>query len=625
MEKKISVARVIEIVACAAIAILYLYTARFGQLPVYQQRGILLSFCYVLIFYKFPMFRIRGKRPIWTIPVDVVLSVVTILGVAKLIIIDLVTSPFGYSVVTTFDTILAAGLIVATLEATRRTIGWALTNLCVIFLIYAIWGDNLPGIFRHLDMNVPQIFDFVGFSVGGIWGVPLYVSSSLVILFLIFASLMSHFGLLEFLTDLSQGLVGRYRGGTGKVAVVSSSFMAMMSGSAVANVVATGSITIPLMIKNGYKPKFAGAIEACASTGGVITPPVMGAAAFIIAEYLGISYWAICIAAFIPAFLFFLSIFVNVDLMAKKSDLVGLSSDQLPKVSRLLLSRGYLLLPLYILIHFLGIVKSSPALAVFWSTVCLLAVALIRKDTRKKILGFDLLKGFADGVQNMLPVIPALASAGIIVGTLSITGLSVRLSSILVTLSGENVFFLLLFCAIAAIILGTGMTTTAVYIMLALVVAPALIRTGIPPLAAHLFIFFYGCLSHITPPVCLAVYMACSISGGKVWETAIEALKISVIIFMIPFLFVFNTNLIMQGNLYNILFSFTTAILGTIAISFSVQNESWIGKINNSNRILFGVGGLMMVYPNITFSLMGLALLIFTIAIGIVVDRKRYK
>ncbi len=603
------------LVLSAAVALLYIYTAYAGQLMVYQQRGILLAFCFILIFLKRPMFK-GSRRAWWTIAIDVLLCLFTVLSVLELIKIEAVTPFSGYYVPTGLDYVLVVGLILAILEATRRAIGLVLPVLTILVLLYAIFGNHLPGLLKHLDVSLAQILYYLGMTTEGIFGLPMYVVSTVVILFLIFSSLLDQCGLLDFFLNLANGLVGRYRGGPAKIAVISSSIMATMSGSAVANVVSTGSFTIPLMKRSGYSADFAGAVEANASTGGVITPPVMGAAAFIIAEYLGISYWAVCVAAIVPSFLYYLSLFVGVDLEAGKKGLIGLNKDQIPSISRLVWRYGYMMLPIVIMIYFLGVVNSSAMMAGFWSIISVLVLAMIRRETRVKFAGLGLIKGFSNGIRDAVVVVATCACAGIIVGVIVVTGLGFRMSYVLVELSGGNVILLLLFCAIVSLILGMGMTSTSVYLLMAVVVAPAIIQTGVDPLAAHLFVFFFGNLSHITPPVCVSVFAACGISGGDSFKTSLICMRMGIILFFVPFFFALNPTLIMQGGLLDVAFSVITAIIGVVALSFSLNNFSWLGTISFTQRLLFGLGGLAMIYPGAISSIIGAVMVSLALVIG---------
>ncbi|MFC2066862.1 TRAP transporter permease [Chloroflexota bacterium] len=596
--------------ASAAVAILYLYTAYAGQLPLFQQRGIILGFCFILTFIQFPMLKVKGKRPPWTIAIDVVLSIVTILALYQFIKVEVESDVFAFYIPDNYAIALGAGLVLATLEATRRTLGAILPLLAIVCILYAAFGHVLPGMFGHLPVDFYMIVYYLSITTEGIFGLPVYVASTIVVIFLIFASLLRQFGLMEFFTDIASGLMGRYRGGPAKIAVLASAFMATMSGSAVANVAATGSITIPLMKRTGYTPDFAGAVEACASTGGVVTPPVMGAAAFIIAEYLGVTYWTVCIAAFLPAALYFFGVYLGVDLEAIKSSLKGLPIDAIPSLRRTLLNRGYMLIPIFVLIFFLGEVRSSAMLAAFWGVVSILAVSLIRRETRREMAGFGLIEGLAGAVQGCIVVLTTCACAGIVVGVLSVTGLGMKLSTILVNLTGGNVILLLFFCAVVCIILGMGITTTAVYLLMAMIVAPSIIRLGISPLAAHLFVFFFGNLANITPPVCVAAYVAAGISGGKPFRTGWQAVKLGAVLFLVPFFFCLNPSLILQGSLSIIVVSATTAVIGVIALAFAMSNYWWWGKLGMLPRLLFGLGGLGMVYPAITTSVAGGAIIL---------------
>ncbi|MDO8569042.1 MAG: TRAP transporter fused permease subunit [Dehalococcoidales bacterium] len=613
-KKRLTPKQIAITVACAAVALLYFWTAYEGQLPTFQQRGILLAFCFVMIFITRPMF--KGKhRAWWTICIDVALSLVTVAAVAQLIRVEVVTPITGFYSQTNLDTILTAGLVIAVLEATRRMIGPALPILAIVLIMYAVWGSSLPGIFQHAPVTISRIIYYLGITTDGIWGTPVYVASTVVILFLIFASMLQQCGLMRFFVDFSNGLVGKYRGGSAKVAVIGSSIMSTMSGNAVANVVTVGSFTIPLMKRTGYSSVFAGAVESCASMGGVVTPPVMGAAAFIIAEYLGISYWAVCVAAALPAALFYLGLYVSVDLQAMKTGMKGLAKSEIPDWRKVLLRSGYMVLPIFMLIYFLGVVRSSGMLAAFWATIATVGLGLIRKETRQGLKGFGLVEGFANSVKDSFTVITTCACAGIVVGSLVVTGLSFRLSIIMVQLTGGNIWVLLFFVAVVAILLGMGMTTTSVYLLMAMLVAPALTRVGVMPLAAHMFVFFFANLSHITPPVAIAVFAACAISGEKsFFPTAWQACKLGAVLFILPFFFALNPSLLLQGNAGEVIFAVVTAIIGVIALATALSNYSWFGKINVAERLLFALGGIALIYPGVIASVGGGAVVALTSA-----------
>ncbi|MFC2065460.1 TRAP transporter permease [Chloroflexota bacterium] len=590
-------------VSCALIALLYLHTAYAGTLPTFQQRGILLAFCMVVIFITYPMF--KGRRHWWTISINAALSIMAVLAVIQLIKLELAYVGLAYLTPTTYDIILGVGLIIVVLEATRRTIGLALPILAIVSILYAMFGHNLPQPFGHMALDFRSMVYYLSTTLEGIWSSPVGTISRYVFIFMIFAALLAKCGLLDFLIKMSNGLVGQYRGGPAKIAVVSSSMMATLSGSGLANVASTGSFTIPLMKRSGYSATFSGAVEACASTGGGITPPVMASVAFIIADYLGISYWSVCVAAFLPAALYYLGIYVGIDLEAMKLGLKGLSKEEIPNVREAILERGYLMLSLVPLIFLLGVLKWSPQKACFWTIVALLVLALMNKQGRQALSGFGWVEMLASGVKNFVGIMAVCACSGIVVGVLVVTGLAFRLNTILVNLSGGNIMVLLTLCAISCLVLGMGMTTISVYLLVATFIAPALINLGIHPLTAHLFVFFYGNLSHITPPVCTAVFVACGLSGGKPFPTGWQAVKLGIVLFIVPFFFCFNPSLIMKGSPLDIVISVVTATIGVIALSSALSNYSWLGKINAAQRLLFGVGGLALAYPGILPSMIG--------------------
>lgn len=601
-------------ICCAAVGAIYLYTSYFGQFMVFQQRGIILAVCYLLVFLKYPMFKGKSRNP-FTVAIDIALSLLTVLIVYEFAKIEYTSEPGMYYVPTNYVIFLCGALIVITIEVTRRSIGLILPLVVAPFLLYAVFGHYVPGLFRHSPIDLSSIVYYLSMTSEGIYGLPMYVTSTVIVVFLIFAGLLKRGGLVDFFMDLSTGLVGHYRGGPAKTAVISSGFMATMSGSSVANVVSTGSFTIPLMKNIGYRPSFAGAIEACASTGGVVTPPIMGAAAFIIAEYIQTSYWQVCVSAFFPALLYYFGVYMGLDLEAMKAGIKGMNKETLPKISKVLLAKGYMLIPLIVLIYYIAIVKSSPMLACFWAIVAVLIVSQIKKGTR--IGPRKLIDAFADGINTSIPVVTACASAGIIIGVLTVTGLGTKLSFILVALAGNSILLLLPICAIACIILGMGITTTAIYLLMAMLVAPAIVKLGVEPLAAHLFVFFYGNLSNITPPVCIAAFAAASIADAHPMRTGKESVKLGLVLFIIPFFFCFNPALIFIGSAKSIVISMVSALIGVIVLSFCIFNYSWWGRIPLLTRVIFGISGIAMIYPNAIISLSGIGLAVVGLAFAL--------
>ena len=436
----------------------------------------------------------------------------------------------------TLDKVAFLVMTLVILEIARRTTGLALTVTAAIALIYLMFlGPYMPGIFRHRGYSLSRVAPFLLFSSEGVYGSALGTSASFIMLFVLFGDMLEAAGAGKFFIDIAYGIAGRFRGGPAKTAVVSSALMGCVSGSSIANVVTTGTFTIPLMVSSGYKKNSACAIEAVASTGGMIMPPMMGAAAFILAEYVGVSYGEVCWAAILPAVLYYLGLFLCVDKEAAANGLVGQKKEDLPKPLAILKQKGYLLLPLVILIYCL--VRSfSPQKTVFWTILILIAISYLRKESR--ITPRKACEAMKSAVKGMAPVAAACAAAGLIVGAINLTGVGVNFTSSITRLSGGSPFVALLMTAIAALILGMGLPPVAVYIVVSTVVAPALTQMGFSLFASHLFVFYFGIIGTITPPVALTAYAAAGlIEGASAFKVGVRAFLYGIVAFIVPFVF----------------------------------------------------------------------------------------
>lgn len=513
------------------------------------------------------------------------------------------------------DVIVSCVAVFLVLEACRRSLGAAMPIIAVIFIIYAMLG-NLPGFLQHRPIDVEWLSTHLFLTTEGVFGTTIGASATTVFLFVLFGAALEKTGGGEFFLQLAYSVCGRFRGGTAKVAVVGSGLMGMISGSAVANVAGVGSIAIPLMKQTGYSSDDAGAIEAVSASGGLIMPPVMGAAAFIMAENLGVPYSTIIVAAALPAALYYMAILCSVDFIAGRQNLVGMPKEQLPKF-RSVMKAGYLyIIPMLILIYFICIAKTSAQRAAFWgflSIVVLYAVQKVGKerDVRGYLkMMFDIL---VDGSRQAVSIIAACACAGIIVGVISLTGLGLTLSSALVDLAGGSLFLLLLYTAIACVILGMGLPVTACYIILAVLAAPAIVRLGVPAIAAHLFVMYFGVLSNITPPVALASYVAAGISKSKPLNVAVTSCKMSVVLFVLPFMFVYQPVLILQEvRVVTLISALVTSVIGVIAISAGSQRY-FLRKANVLECVLLLAGGFCMLYPESITDLIGIVLFVIVL------------
>jgi TRAP transporter 4TM/12TM fusion protein len=457
--------------------------------------------------------------------------------------------------------VLAAVAILLILEGVRRLAGWALMWIAAVCILYAKFAYLLPGIFYAKGSSWSRIAVYLYLDTNGIFGLPLAVTASIVVAFIFFGSALSAVGGDKFLTDLAVLAMGRYRGGPAKMAVCSSSLYGMVSGSAVANVVIDGAITIPMMKRAGYPAHIAGAIEAVSSNGGQIMPPVMGAAAFLIAEYLAIPYGQVALAAAIPAALYYLALFTQVDLEAAKHGLAGLPREHLPRF-RDVMRRGWVfLIPLSVLVYTLMIKNWEAGPAGMLAVVLTFLTGMLHKETRptwRSIVGAIEATG-----RTMLDLVAITTLAGIVIGSLQLSGFVSKLPILLVSMAGGNVLLLLVLTAVVSILLGMSLPTTVVYVTLAVLVGPALAQMGIVPLAAHLFLFYFGMLSLITPPDCLATYAAAAIAKADFWRTGWTGMRLGIVAYIVPFVFVFHPALIFQGTWTGIATATFTAAAGT--------------------------------------------------------------
>ena len=506
----------------------------------------------------------------------------------------------------TLDKVAFLVMTLVILEIARRTTGLALTVTAAIALIYLMFlGPYMPGIFRHRGYSLSRVAPFLLFSSEGVYGSALGTSASFIMLFVLFGDMLEAAGAGKFFIDIAYGIAGRFRGGPAKTAVVSSALMGCVSGSSIANVVTTGTFTIPLMVSSGYKKNSACAIEAVASTGGMIMPPMMGAAAFILAEYVGVSYGEVCWAAILPAVLYYLGLFLCVDKEAAANGLVGQKKEDLPKPLVILKQKGYLLLPLVILIYCL-VCSFSPQKTVFWTILILIAISYLRKESR--ITPRKACEAMKSAVKGMAPVAAACAAAGLIVGAINLTGVGVNFTSSITRLSGGSPFVALLMTAIAALILGMGLPPVAVYIVVSTVVAPALTQMGFSLFASHLFVFYFGIIGTITPPVALTAYAAAGlIEGASAFKVGVRAFLYGIVAFIVPFVFMYDEAFLLSGTPGHVILAVVTAILALDFISAMLIGY-FTTRINWFGRIVCLLVGILLFLPNTYTSLVGIVL-----------------
>jgi len=494
-----------------------------------------------------------------------------------------------------FEMILAILVFLSIIEASRRTIGSVLTGLIILFFFYAVYSNHFPGFLHSTGFSYPRMLGWMYLSIEGSWGLIIGVVSTVVAGFIIFGGFLRASGASQFFSELALATVGFMRGGAAKAAIIASSLFGTISGSIAANVATTGQITIPLMKETGYEKNFAGAIEATASTGGMFMPPVMGATAFLIAEFLQISYWSVCVAAFLPAVIFYLVLFAQVDLEAAKTGLKGLPRQNLPSLRKTLLGGWQYLLPFVLLIFLLGVLRYSAQTSIMYTLGALIVVSSFKKESRPTPKRLSI--ALEDSARGMLPIAPLCTAVGILVGSLHITGAGTGLTSELLGISGGSLVIILFMAGAAAFVLGMGMTTVSVYILTVVLLAPALIRAGVEPIAAHMFLFYFGCLSFITPPVCVAAYIAAGISGGNPWTTGFRAVRLGVAAFIVPWAFIFNPGVLIIGSATDILLAFAFVTLGAVCIGVAFAGHLFTG-LRPWQRAVLPLAGISMFIPS---------------------------
>jgi TRAP transporter 4TM/12TM fusion protein len=604
--------KVIITVVAALLCVFHLYTAGFGALSALDQRLVHWMIMFTLIFLLYPSKSRLGRI------VDYLLVLLCIISAVYLYIAWRSVSLAGTGTRSTFEIVLGVLTVAATLAATKRTCGWTLPIVACFFLLYLFAGRYLPSV-GHRGYSMSRIITIIYFGSEGIFGTAIGTSATIIIIFVMFGSLLSACGGGKVFIDLAFALTGRYRGGAAKTAIVSSALMGTVSGSPIANVVTTGTFTIPLMKSSGYKAHVAGAVEAVASTGGQIMPPIMGAAAFIMSEYLAIPYAKVTWAAVIPAILYYISIFVIVDIEAIKSGIVGLPATDLPSVRKTLKDGWSLLSPLVLLLVLI-LSNYSVTYSVFYSIVLLLVVWIVRLKFNIKEFFRQLLLAFADTAKSASSVVAACACAGIVVGAIQLTGIGLKLCSYIEIIANSQLLIALVLCMVVALIMGMGLPTTVLYILLAAIVAPALINLGAEKLPAHMFVFYFGCMSSITPPVALAAFGAAPIAKAPYTKIGWTAFRFGLVAFIVPFMFMYSPALMFQGSWHDIIQAFISSVIGTIAFAYGIQG--WlIVKACMIVRIGLFVSSLLLIKQGLTTDLIGFILAAVCILIQITAKR----
>ncbi len=613
------------IIISVAFCLFQLYSILSGKITAQVVRATHLAFVMALAYLLFPMKKDMPKDKLpWY---DVIIAIVGACSWLYITInFDSLIRRAG--IYNTTDIIIGIIGILILFEACRRIVGMPILIISLVFIVYALFGAYAPGFLNHRGYSIQRLVSHLYYNTEGIMGTPIGASATFIFLFIFFGALLDKTGIGQFFIDICNAIAGSYDGGPAKVAVLTSAMFGTVSGSSVSNTVGTGSFTIPMMKSLGYRPEFAGAVEASASTGGQLMPPIMGAASFLMAESLGIPYKEVAKAAIIPAILYFTGIFIMVHLESKKTGLKGLSKDSLPKIGELLMKKGYLVIPLATIIYFFVLGKT----AIYAGLMGIIAAGLVAIVNsivdiilkRERSFTFnDLIDVFVNGARNIISVAVACAMAGIIIGVITLTGLGLKIGAGLISISGGISILLLMLTMVSSIILGMGVPTTANYLITSTIAAGAIIGLGFEPLAAHMFVFYFGIIADVTPPVALAAMAGAAIAKSDPLKTGFEATKLSIGAFIIPYMFVFNPQILMINTTFiEVVPILITSLIGMFGVSAGLEGYVF-RKCNFIERILFIVAGLLSIYPEIYTDIIGVALIAVLVILQILTRKKK--
>lgn len=600
-------------------SLFHLYTAYFGSLTGTRQTATHLLF--VALIFLLPY---EAKNPKYKWPVrisNLVLCAGFLASLLYNIIFNetLMKRMMQVDPVTPVQLVLGLILIVCLLILTKRTLGMAMPIIAVVFIVYAFTAKYMPGILYYKGISVSRFVEQMYLMFQGIFGEALNSSATFIVLFCVFGSFLQVSGGGQFFMDLAKSIVGRFRGGPGMMTVISCALMGTISGSAIANTAATGVFTIPFMRKSGYEKTFAGATVAVAATGAMIMPPVMGAGAFVMSEYLGISYGEVCMYAVVPAVLFYTAVFLQTYLEARKHNLQGIPKEEIEPIMSVIKRGGHLAIPLLVIIVML-IMGFSAMRAGFWGIVSVFVVSWFRKETR--MTPKKLLNALHLGAKSSISVAVACACAGIIIGVLRFSGLGVKFTSAIMSISGGNVLIALMLTMVASIILGMGIPPTAVYVMQAALTAPALVQLGLLPIQAHMFIFYFSCMAGITPPVAICAYTAAPMCESNPAKVGYKAFALALSSFVVPYVFAFGSGVLLIGSFFDVTTSILSCILGIVMVAIAVVG--WCGhKMNPILRGLLLAAALFLMFQGLASDLIGMAAGVVILLLHFTVFKKR--
>jgi TRAP transporter 4TM/12TM fusion protein len=594
-------------ILCFSCSVIFIYTAAFGMFSVTTQRSLLLLLLGPVVFLSY-----ASEEKDDTLELKPLNLINAFMALALVVTNIYVIMTWKNKILMTgestlIDLVIGTILIIVILEATRQSTGLFLAGTALVCIVYALFGPYMPGFIAHRGETWDRIVNYILTSPDGIYGTPLGIAASYVIIFVIFGAMLEVYGGGQLFIDVAYSIAGKFRGGPGKAAVVASALMGMISGAPAANVSTVGTFTIPLMKKVGYDPDVSAASVSVAATGGMFTPPIMGAGAFIMAEYLGVPYLKVCIAAIVPCILYYLALFLLVDAQAVKSGLVGLPASELPDVKKALKERGQLGLPIVFLFAAI-IIGWSPVKAAFWAIIVTIVVGSLKKDTRPKLK--DVLAALTKASRSVVPIVVTCAAAGIITGVFSITGIGAKLSYSLGFLTGVNGGVLIagVIAGIIALLLGAPLPPTAVYLVMVPTIIPAIINIGINPVAAHMFVFIYAAVGALTPPVAITAYTAAAIAKSDPNKTSWLACRYGAVAYLVPFAFLLAPSILFIGDWQTILIAIVSSVIGVFCLTIAIEGY-FLMNWSKVARILIIPAAVLFMVPGYKFNL--LALVIF--------------